>query len=97
MSRAIAPRAGHGRVGSGVKLAGAHVRYEAVDGVGWITLTRPQVLNALDARLAADLAAAVAAAGAEPDARVSWSRARILVRDGPPGAVYRRNRRGVLP
>jgi hypothetical protein len=28
-----------------VKLAGAHVRYEAVDGVGWITLTRPQVLN----------------------------------------------------
>ena len=32
-----------------MKLAGAHVRYEAVEGVGWITLARPQVLNALDA------------------------------------------------
>jgi Enoyl-CoA hydratase/isomerase len=53
-----------------VKLAGAPVRYKAVDGVGWISLTRPQVLNALDAQLAADLAAAVAAAEAEPDARV---------------------------
>jgi enoyl-CoA hydratase/carnithine racemase len=51
-----------------VKLVGAHVRYEAVDGVGWITLTRPEVLNALDAQLAADLAAAVAAAAADPDA-----------------------------
>jgi enoyl-CoA hydratase/carnithine racemase len=53
-----------------VKLVGAHVRYEAVDGVGWITLTRPEVLNALDAQLAADLAAAVAAAEADPDAWV---------------------------
>jgi enoyl-CoA hydratase/carnithine racemase len=41
-----------------------------VDGVGWIVLTRPQVLNALDARLAADLAAAVAAAEADPAAWV---------------------------
>jgi enoyl-CoA hydratase/carnithine racemase len=53
-----------------VKLPGAHVRYEAVDGVGWITLTRPQVLNALDAQLAAELAAAVEAAGTDADAWV---------------------------
>ena len=53
-----------------MKLVGAHVRYEAVDGVGWITLTRPEVLNALDAQLATDLAAAVAAAEADPDAWV---------------------------
>jgi enoyl-CoA hydratase/carnithine racemase len=53
-----------------VKLAGARVRYEAVDGVGWITLARPQVLNALDAELATDLAAAVAAAGTDPAAWV---------------------------
>jgi enoyl-CoA hydratase/carnithine racemase len=53
-----------------VKLIGAHVRYEAVDGVGRITLTRPQVLNALDPQLAADLAAAVAAAESDPDAWV---------------------------
>lgn len=53
-----------------MKRVGAHVRYEAVDGVGWITLTRPQVLNALDAQLAADLAAAVGAAADDPDAWV---------------------------
>jgi enoyl-CoA hydratase/carnithine racemase len=53
-----------------VKLVGAHVRYEAVDGVGWITLTRPRVLNALDAELAENLAAAVAAAQGDPDAWV---------------------------
>ena len=53
-----------------MKAAGAHVRYEAVEGVGWITLTRPQVLNALDAALATDLAAAVAAAEADPAAWV---------------------------
>jgi len=53
-----------------VKLVGAHVRYEAVDGVGWITLTRPHVLNALDPQLAVDLAAAVAAAEADPEAWV---------------------------
>jgi enoyl-CoA hydratase/carnithine racemase len=53
-----------------VKLGGAHVRYESVDGVGWITLSRPQVLNALDALLAADLSAAVAAAADDPDAWV---------------------------
>jgi enoyl-CoA hydratase/carnithine racemase len=53
-----------------VRLIGADVRYEAVDGVGWITLTRPEVLNALNAQLAADLAAAVAAAEGDPDAWV---------------------------
>ena len=42
-----------------MKLVGAHVRYESVDGVGWITLSQPQVLNALDAQLATDLVAAV--------------------------------------
>ena len=39
-----------------MKREGAHARYESADGVGWITLTRPRVLNALDARLAKDLA-----------------------------------------
>jgi enoyl-CoA hydratase/carnithine racemase len=53
-----------------VKLPGAHVRYEAVEGVGWITLTRPEVLNALDARLASELAEAVAAAATDPAAWV---------------------------
>jgi enoyl-CoA hydratase/carnithine racemase len=51
-------------------LAATHVRYEVADGVGRITLTRPQVLNALDAQLAAELAAAVATAGTDPDAWV---------------------------
>ena len=51
-----------------MELVGARVRYEAVDGVGWITLARPQVLNALDSQLVADLAAAVAPAAADPDA-----------------------------
>jgi enoyl-CoA hydratase/carnithine racemase len=53
-----------------VKLLGAHVRYEAVEGVGWITLAQPEVLNALDARLASELAEAVAVAGTDPDAWV---------------------------
>jgi enoyl-CoA hydratase/carnithine racemase len=39
---------------------GAPVRYEAKDSVGWITLARPHVLNALDARLAEELADATA-------------------------------------
>jgi enoyl-CoA hydratase/carnithine racemase len=56
--------------GSRVKLESAHVRYEVAKGVGWITLTRPHVLNALDAQLAADLAAAVAGAERDPDASV---------------------------
>jgi enoyl-CoA hydratase/carnithine racemase len=41
-----------------------------VDGVGWITLTRPRVLNALDSRLGTELTAAVDAARADPDAWV---------------------------
>jgi 2-(1,2-epoxy-1,2-dihydrophenyl)acetyl-CoA isomerase len=53
-----------------VKLDGARVRYEAVDGVGWITLARPAVLNALDPQLVADLAAAVGVATTDPDAWV---------------------------
>jgi enoyl-CoA hydratase/carnithine racemase len=53
-----------------MKIVGEHVRYEAVDGVGWITLTRPRVLNALDSRLGTELAAAVDAARADADAWV---------------------------
>ncbi len=53
-----------------MKLGGARVRYESVDGVGWITLTRPQVLNALDGPLASELAAAVATAEEDPGAWV---------------------------
>ena len=51
-----------------MKVDGAHVRYETSGGVGWITLTRPRVLNALDAQLAAELAEVVAAAEADRDA-----------------------------
>ena len=51
-----------------MKLLGAHVRYEAVEGVGWITLARPEVLNALDAQLASELAESVAAAAGDPEA-----------------------------
>jgi enoyl-CoA hydratase/carnithine racemase len=43
-----------------VKVDGAHVRYAAEGGVGRITLARPRVLNALDGRLAEELAEAVA-------------------------------------
>ena len=53
-----------------MKLVGGHVRYETLDGVGWITLTRPQVLNAVDGQLATELAAAVAAAAEDADAWV---------------------------
>jgi enoyl-CoA hydratase/carnithine racemase len=53
-----------------MNLGGARVRYEAAGGVGRITLTRPDVLNALDARLASELAEAVAAAEADPEAWV---------------------------
>lgn len=53
-----------------MKLEGAHVRYAAVGGVGQITLTRPQVLNALDTRLATELAEATALAERDPEAWV---------------------------
>jgi enoyl-CoA hydratase/carnithine racemase len=49
---------------------GAHVRYAAEGGVGRITLTRPRVLNALDARLAAQLAEAAGRAERDDDAWV---------------------------
>jgi enoyl-CoA hydratase/carnithine racemase len=55
---------------SAMKLEGAHVRYVAEHGVGRITLARPRVLNALDGRLAAELAEAVALAATDPDAWV---------------------------
>ena len=44
----------------------APVTYEAKDGVAWITLNRPAVLNALDTELAATLADQVDRAGADP-------------------------------
>jgi enoyl-CoA hydratase/carnithine racemase len=49
---------------------GAHVRYAAASGVGRITLARPKVLNALDARLAAELAEAAVLAERDGDAWV---------------------------
>jgi enoyl-CoA hydratase/carnithine racemase len=49
---------------------GARVRYVASGGVGRITLTRPGVLNALDTRLSTELAAAVAEAARDREARV---------------------------
>ena len=44
----------------------APVTYRAADGVGWITLNRPQVLNALDLDLAATLAENAEAAAEDP-------------------------------
>jgi enoyl-CoA hydratase/carnithine racemase len=45
------------------------VTYEARDGVGWITLNRPAVLNALSTELAAALADLAETAAADPRAR----------------------------
>jgi enoyl-CoA hydratase/carnithine racemase len=42
------------------------VTYRVADGVGWITLNRPAVLNALDTDLAGDLAEHARAAAADP-------------------------------
>ena len=42
------------------------VTYAVADGVGWITLNRPAVLNALDSQLATGLADAAEAAAADP-------------------------------
>ena len=53
-----------------MRLDGTSVRYRTEGGAGWITLTRPQVLNALDQRLVGELAEAVALAGRDPDAWV---------------------------
>ncbi|MGH7319197.1 MAG: enoyl-CoA hydratase/isomerase family protein [Candidatus Rokuibacteriota bacterium] len=53
-----------------MKLDGVHVRYLAESGVGWITLARPRVLNALNARMAEELATAAALAETDPEAWV---------------------------
>ena len=47
-------------------MAEAPVTYDAKDGVAWITLNRPAVLNALNTELAATLAEQVDRAGADP-------------------------------
>jgi enoyl-CoA hydratase/carnithine racemase len=44
--------------------------YEASDGVAWITLNRPEAMNALSAGLREQLAERLCAAGADPDVRV---------------------------
>jgi enoyl-CoA hydratase/carnithine racemase len=53
-----------------VTVGWTHVRYVAEGGVGRITLARPEVLNALNTRLAEELAEAVAQAEADPAAWV---------------------------
>jgi enoyl-CoA hydratase/carnithine racemase len=46
------------------------VTYEALDGVGWITLNRPAVLNALNTEVAARLVQHIETAGADRDVTV---------------------------
>ncbi len=53
-----------------MKLDGAHVRYATDGGVARITLARPEVLNALNARLAEELAEATALAETDGEAWV---------------------------
>jgi len=53
-----------------MKLDGAHVRYATEAGVARITLARPGVLNALNARLAEELAEAAGLAEKDPEAWV---------------------------
>src|SRR5918996_2067517 len=48
-------------------MSGPPVTYRSADGVAWITLDRPAVLNALDTALAATLADHAQAAAADPD------------------------------
>jgi enoyl-CoA hydratase/carnithine racemase len=47
--------------------ASGPVDYRSADGVAWVTLDRPEVLNALDTALAAALADRAEAAAADPD------------------------------
>ncbi len=47
------------------------VTYQAGDGVAWITLNRPAVLNALDTALAAALAEHIEAAADDPDVTIA--------------------------
>jgi enoyl-CoA hydratase/carnithine racemase len=46
------------------------VRYNAQDGVGWLALSRPEVLNALNTELVAALAEGVQQAAEDPEVRV---------------------------
>src|SRR5688500_11406261 len=48
-------------------MTAAPVAYRVADGVAWITLDRPAVLNALDTPLAASLAERAETAAADPD------------------------------
>ena len=48
-------------------MTAARVGYETNDGVAWLTLRRPEVLNALDTELVAALADGAEAAAADPD------------------------------
>lgn len=53
-----------------MRLDGEHVRFATEGGVGWITLRRPRVLNALHTDLAEELAEATRLAARDPEARV---------------------------
>ncbi len=62
------------------------VVYRVEGGVGFITLNRPTVLNALNTELAAGLADHAESAAADPDVDVVIVRgegAGLLLRDGP--------------
>jgi len=48
-------------------MTAALVGYETNDGVAWLILRRPEVLNALDTELVAALADGAEAAAADPD------------------------------
>src|SRR5262245_10256645 len=72
------------------------VTFEASDGVGWVTLNRPAVLNALSTELVMALADCAARAAADAPGAQVGGRPRVLLGHGPDRTRGRHGRRCVL-